>query len=181
MTCSVFIATSIDGYIAREDGGLDWLAPQSGESEGDYGFGDFLGSIDAVVMGRKTFEAVAAFEVWPYEKPVFVLSTTLQNLPVSFSDRASLISGTPEEVVQSLKSRGFFRLYIDGGKTVSSFLRSDLIDEMIISTMPVVLGSGLPLFSGGDQERWFEPVGAQVHGNALVTITYHRKKTLDNS
>ena len=176
MTCSVFVATSIDGYIARDDGGLDWLSLHTGESEGDYGFSDFMERIDAIVMGRKTFETVAAFEVWPYEKPVFVMSTTLQNLPDTFSGRASLIHGTPEEVVRSLNGRGFISLSIDGGMTISSFLRSDLIDEMIISTIPVVLGSGLPLFSGGSQDRWYEPVGAQVQGNALVTITYHRKK-----
>lgn len=141
----VYIAASLDGFIARPDGSLDWLTGLPGDG-GDYGFGDFMKRIDAIVMGRKTFETVLGFKEWPYEKPVFVLSESLKELPPELEGRASVVGGDLEALVSRLKGRGLANLYIDGGRTIQSFLARDLIDELILTRVSVLLGEGIPLF-----------------------------------
>src|SRR5580658_6822604 len=144
MKASVFIATSLDGYIARLDGGLDWLPPDGGEP---HGYDEFMATVDAIVIGRKTLETVLAFDVWPYgKKPVVVLSTTMSELKVPQGAVCDLMCGTPEEIVARLTQRGFQHLYVDGGVTIQGFLRDGLIQRLIITRIPVLLGSGFPLF-----------------------------------
>ncbi len=140
MSNIVYIAASIDGYIAKKDGGLDWLNEVPNPDGSDFGFGDFMKTIDAIIMGRNTFEIVLSFGEWPYTKPVFVLSNTLQTVPDNLKDKAEVLTGTPNSIIKEMNSRKFFNLYIDGGKTIQEFLKQDLIDEMIITRIPRILG-----------------------------------------
>ena len=155
----VYIGTSLDGYIASEDGSLDWLGTVPNPEGDDLGFGEFIKGIDAVVMGRLTFETLQSFDVgWHYPAPGIVLSSTLKTLPDPFQESASLTSGTPEEVVKYAENRGFKNLYIDGGTTIQRFLRAGLIDEMIITEIPILLGGGDRLFGRLDAHLKFELV-----------------------
>jgi dihydrofolate reductase len=155
--CSVFIATSLDGYISRTDGGIDWLekansAIPKGE---DCGYGEFMSGVDALVMGRNTFEQVLTFPAWPYgDTPVVVLSRSLVSLPGKVPATVSLSSEQPARLVERLANKGLRRLYVDGGITIQAFLAAGLIDEMTITVIPVLLGSGKPLFGAlpGDVE-----------------------------
>ena len=176
MSNIVYIATSLDGFIARKDGSLDWLTEVPNPDGDDFGFGAFMERIDAVVMGRNTFEAVVRFGEWPYTKPVFVLSTTMTALRDGYGERAEIIRGDLRYVVDYLFRRGYSDLYIDGGRTIQSFLAEDLIDELIITRVPVVLGSGIPLFADMDLDLIFEHAGTEVFNDALVKSTYRRKR-----
>ena len=147
MSNIVYIGTSMDGYISAPDGSLDWLSYVPIPEGDDLGFSEFMERVDAVVMGRKTFETVLSFEMgWHYPKPGIVLSSTLKTVPEGFADHVQLASGTPSEIVQLAKKQGFENLYIDGGTTIQRFLREDLIDEMIITEIPILLGGGDRLF-----------------------------------
>lgn len=146
---SVFIATSLDGFIAREDGGIDWLeaanaAVPPGE---DCGYARFIASVDALVMGSGTFEKVLSFPDWPYgDKPVWVLSHSLARLPDHLPPSVQLLRDAPGEVVARARRQGYQRLYVDGGKLVQSFLREGLVTDLTLTTIPVLLGAGRPLF-----------------------------------
>jgi dihydrofolate reductase len=178
MSNTVYIASSLDGYIAREDESIDWLMELPNPDKSDYGFSVFLERIDGIIMGRKTFETILGFDEWPYSKPVpvFVLTNSLDKLPSKFSGRAEIIRGELKEILESLKVKGINNLYIDGGKTILSFLKEDLIDEMIITRVPILLGSGIPLFGRNNRELEFEHVETVVHNNMLVRSKYLRKK-----
>lgn len=171
----VYIACSLDGFIARKDGSIDWLMETPNPENSDYGFSDFMERIDGLIMGRKTFEMVLSFGQWPYTKPVFVLSSTLKEVPPDLQGKAEVTGGPIKDIVASLNSRGFVNLYIDGGKTIQSFLKQDLIDQMIITRIPIVLGSGLPLFDEMDREIKFEHSRTEVLNKELVKSTYKRK------
>ena len=148
MKATVYIATSVDGFIARENGGLDWL-PGGGEAVGeeDYGYQEFMDSVDALVMGRYTFEQVLSFGSWPYGKtPVVVLSHREVNIPDAIAKTVSSMSAPPRELVLRLGEKGFEHLYIDGGKTIQGFLKEGLINQLIITKVPILLGTGIPLF-----------------------------------
>ncbi len=169
MKASVFIATSIDGFIARPDGALDWL-PDNCEP---HGYEEFMDSVDALVMGRNTFEIVLGFGAWPYgNKPVIVLSTTLQELKTPQDAVCHLMSGTPQEIVNSLAQRGMNHLYIDGGVTIQGFLRAGMIQRLIITRIPVLLGSGIPLFGTMPQDIRLEHVATRSYPSGLVQSEY---------
>ena len=137
----VFIAKSLDGYIADKNGGIDWLHSIPNPENIDTGFIPLMERIDAIVMGRTTYEVVCSFDIkWPYSKPVFVLSTTLRTVPDHLKEKVFIVNDTIPKIVQQLNDNGYLKLYIDGGTTINSFLKEDLIDEMIISTLPIVLG-----------------------------------------
>lgn len=149
MTANVFIATSLDGFIAREDGGIDWLHSADGETAApeDYGFQAFFDSVDAMVIGRNTYELVRGFGGWAYgKKPVFVLTTRPLEIPAEIAETVESMNGSPTEIVRRLEHRGFERLYVDGGRTIQGFLAEGLIDRMIITRIPVLIGRGIPLF-----------------------------------
>lgn len=139
MTNYVYIATSLDGFIATPDGGLDWLFDIPNPDQSDYGYSEFMGGIDAIVMGRNTFEKVLTFSDWPYNKPVFVLSNSLTAVPEPIVAQAEIVKGDIKSLVNQLHQRGYQNLYVDGGKTIQSFLKADLIDEMIITRVPILL------------------------------------------
>lgn len=170
----VYIATSIDGYIADKNGKIDWLLKIPNPSDSDYGFSDFMKRVDAIVMGRNTFQTVMNFKDWPYPKKVFVLSKTLKTIPHEFNDKAEIISSHPHEIVSELAKRGFHHLYIDGGKTIQSFLKCDLIDELIITRIPVILGYGTPLFAKQEIELEFKHEQTEIYENGLIKSTYKR-------
>jgi dihydrofolate reductase len=144
LKASVFIGTSLDGFIARENGDLDWLP---GYSDGeDYGYEEFAAGVDAVVMGRNTYEKVVTFGEWPYgKKTVIVLSHAPLRIPGQLTSVESM-SGTPAEIVSRLSKRGLKHLYVDGGKTIQTFLEAGLIQELTITRVPVLIGRGIPLF-----------------------------------
>ncbi|MDY2587778.1 dihydrofolate reductase family protein [Winogradskyella aquimaris] len=174
---SVFIATSLDGYIADKNGGIDWLHTIPNPEHDDLGYVEFNNEIDALVMGRTTFETVCCFDIdWPYDKPVFVLSNKLKGIPEAYKGKAFLVKGTLTEILDQINEKGFNRLYIDGGTTIRSFLKEDLIDEMVITTIPILLGGGASLFSELPNALQFELVGTKTYLNQITQNHYKRKK-----
>lgn len=173
MKASVYIATSLDGFIARDDGSLDWLPDPAG-SDGDMGYQAFMDTVDVLVMGRNTYETVLGFGgEWPYgDKRVVVLSRTLTQLADSVPDTVTLMSGTPAEVVAELAESGAQHLYIDGGTVIQAFLWAGLIQELIITRIPVLIGSGIPLFGPLDNDITLQHVETQVFTNGLVQSKY---------
>jgi dihydrofolate reductase len=171
---SVFIATSVDGFIARPDGGLDWL-PEAGSAEGDedYSYQAFIDSVDAIVMGRKTFETALGFGAWPYgAKPVVVLSSHPVEIPESIAGTVESMSGPPREVLRRLAARGMAHVYVDGGKTIQGFLREGLIQRMIITRIPILIGRGIPLFGLLERDIRLRPTGVRQFPNGLLQIRY---------
>lgn len=173
--CSVFIATSLDGFISRADGSIDWLNDKRASiPEGEEGgFNPFMARIDALVMGRNTFEQVLGFDTWAYgETPIIVLSRQLTQLPEKSPATAMLSSAEPAQLVKQLAEKGLNRLYIDGGLTVQSFLAAGLIDEITITVIPVILGSGKPLFGSLPKEQWLELLESKTFSTGLVQHKY---------
>ena len=179
MTNFVFIAASLDGFIAEKDGGIDWLVDFPNPDNNDYGFVDFTKKIDALVMGRNTYEIVLTLKEWPYPMPVFVLSHSNPAVPAALKDKVTIIKGEPKEVVKELNARGYTNLYIDGGKVIQSFLREDLIDEMIITTVPILLGDGIPLFGKLAQPLNFRLVKTESYSSSLVKNHFVRDREND--
>ena len=143
------------------------------------GWVDFIERIDAVVMGRKTFDKVCSFNCeWPYNKPVFILSNSLESIPEGYEGKAEPIKGSLSKVIEKIHQRGYKHVYIDGGVTVQSFFKEDLIDEIIITTIPILLGGGTPLFGELSGQIEFEHVKTEVFLNAIVQNHYRRKKSL---
>ena len=173
----VFIAKSLDGYISDKNGGLDWLQTIPNPENNDMGYANFIVNVDAIVMGRNTFETVCSFDInWPYQKPVFVLSKTLKTIGLEYKDKAELINGSLQSVLEKINKKGYNCLYIDGGTTIQNFLNEDLIDELIITTIPVLLGGGSRLFSKLPKELMFEHIETHVFLNEIVQSRYRRKK-----
>jgi dihydrofolate reductase len=172
-TATVYIATSLDGFIAREDGGLDWLPPIENSAEGDYGFSAFFESVDALVMGRNTCDVVRAFDKWPYgHKPVIVLTHRPLDGPTSPAANVQAMSATPQEIIARLASQGAKHLYIDGGQVIQQFLAAGLIDRLIISRIPILLGRGIPLFGPVPQDIPLRHVRTQSYPSGLVQSEY---------
>lgn len=147
----VFIATSLDGFIAREDGAIDWLLPMQSRfpAGDDAGYGDFFARMDGLVMVRATFETALGFTDWPYRgKPVVVLSRRGVAVPEPLRATVRVSDETPTALMVRLGATGWRRAYIDGGQVIQAFLREGLIDEMTITTVPVVIGCGRPLWGG---------------------------------
>lgn len=175
---SVFIATSIDGYIAKKNGDIEWLttfATPTGENEEkDCGFSAFFSEVNALVMGRNTYDVVSQFDPWPYEgKRVIVLSSSLK----SVCKQAELFNGDILTLMSKLTSEGVKHIYIDGGSTISQFLNKGLIDQLIISIIPVVLGGGIPLFSDINNDKWCRLISSRVYSNGLVQLRYETIKS----
>ncbi|HGN1705434.1 TPA: dihydrofolate reductase family protein [Providencia rettgeri] len=147
ITGHVFIATSLDGYIARPNGDIDWLQCVDTSNE-NHGYPEFMSKIDAIIMGRGTFETIRHFTPWPYKQPIIVLSSTLvdQPIPEHLKGKVRFSSQTPKQVMNLLESEGCARVYIDGGQVIQSFLVQDMISDLIITQIPILLGDGRPLF-----------------------------------
>ena len=169
ITCSVFVGTSIDGFIARRDGSLDWLPPDGGE---EHGYTAFIAAIDAIVMGRGTFDTVLKFHRWPFRKPVIVLTTRECNAVLPAGACVEFMSGAPRDVVARLAERGMTHLYIDGGVTIQRFLDAGLIDRMTITRVPVIIGDGIPLFGPTRGDLRLEHLATRSYASGLVTSEY---------
>lgn len=170
MTASVFIGTSVDGFIARTNGGLDWLPEGGGEP---HGYNEFIASVDAIVIGRNTFETVLGFDVWPYgDKRVVVLSSHSLDLSMVKDGVVEQLSGPPAEIVTKLAARGIDHLYIDGGITIQRFLRAGLIKRLIITRVPVLIGSGVPLFGTLPRDVRLRHVATRQYPSGLVQSEY---------
>jgi dihydrofolate reductase len=170
MRASVFIGASLDGFIARPDGALDWLPPNGGEP---HGYDEFMATVDAIVIGRKTFETVLTYDVWPYEnKPVVVLSTRLTRPKIPDGAVCEIMAGTPHQIVARLEQRGMKHIYVDGGVTIRGFLEAGLIQHLTITRVPVLLGSGIPLFGTLPHDIRVEHVATQSYPSGLVKSEY---------
>lgn len=170
----VFIATSLDGFIADPDGGIDWLTDLPVPEGEDHGYGAFMSTIDAVVMGSGTFRAVMGFPEWPYSVPVTVMSRRLQraDVPENLHGRVSVTGATPLHFLESLAASGVRRVYVDGGKLISSFLRAGLVQQLILTRVPVLLGRGLPLFADTGVQR-LTLLETRAWADGFVQSTYH--------
>ena len=147
--CSVYIAVSLDGYIAREDGDINWLHnPLYTTDDGsDFGYSTFIAGIDTLVMGRKTFEKVLTFGEWPYGAlPVVVLSTRQIPIPHALTDKVRTMQYEPADLVAHLEGEGVTHIYVDGGQTIQRFLQAGLITDMTLTIIPILLGNGIPLY-----------------------------------
>jgi dihydrofolate reductase len=170
MKASVFIATSLDGFIARQDGALDWLPADGGEP---HGYNEFMATVDAIVIGRKTFETVLTFDAWPYgKKQVVVLTSRPSALVVPDEAVCDVMTATPHDVVTRLGERGMKHLYIDGGVTIQRFLEAGLIQRVIITRIPVLLGTGIPLFGSLSHDIRLEHVATRSYPSGLVQSEY---------
>lgn len=173
----VFIGRSLDGFIAGKNGNLDWLEMIPNPNNVEMGFTNLIQEIDAIVMGKTTFEVVCSFEgEWPYLKHVFVLSNSIKKLPEELNKKVTILNGSPHEILNEIHKREYFKLYIDGGRTIQDFLREDLIDELRITTIPILLGGGFPLFGDLPKPLEFEHVKSKVFLNQIVQDCYKRKR-----
>ena len=170
MTVSVFIGASVDGFIARRDGGLDWLPEGGGEP---HGYVEFMASVDALVIGRNTFEIVLGFDPWPYgDKRVVVLASEPVDLSAVRGGRVEQMAGTPAEIVARLAASGAHHLYVDGGITIQRFLSAGLIDRLIITRVPVLIGEGIPLFGALPHDVRLDHVATRSYPSGLVQSEY---------
>jgi dihydrofolate reductase len=182
MKCSVYIATSADGYIATLEGSVDWLHTAGNESADmsnnpDMGFNHFITTVDCMIMGRKCMEVISSFNLtpdqWPYgDTKIYVLSDSMKEPPENLRGKVEMYSGDIRKLVSQLKGNGFRHAYIDGGVTITSFINLQLINEMIITKAPIILGKGIPLFS--ELNRSVKLINSEVieFPNDFIQIKY---------
>ena len=168
MKASVFVGTSFDGFIARSNGSFDFLPPDGGEP---HGYPEFIASVDALVIGRNTFDTIMRFAQWPYEKPAFALSHRPPS-PTPTGIAVERLSGEPADVVDQLSARGIGHIYVDGGITIQRFLRAGLIQHLIITRVPVLIGSGIPLFGPLLRDIALTHVATRQYASGLVQSEY---------
>ena len=189
LKCSVYIATSVDGYIATQDGGVEWLEnagnPESGDREpvGDCGFAAYMASVDCMIMGRKCMEMIASFDLtpeqWPYGNiPIFVISNTVKSPPESLGNRVKMYSGDLAVLTEQLASDGYNHAYIDGGATITSFIDLGLLDEICVTQIPILLGGGLPLFGKIDRHIKLENAEVAAFSNDFIQWKYRISKPI---
>jgi dihydrofolate reductase len=170
MTASVFVGASVDGFIARQNGDLDWLPTGGGEP---HGYDEFIASVDAIVIGRKTFETVLTFGAWPYgDKRVVVLSHHPVDLSAVRGGTVEQMSGPPVAIAAKLAASGAHHVYVDGGITIQGFLRAGLIDRLVITRVPVLIGDGIPLFGSLAHDIRLRHVVTRSYPSGLVQTEY---------
>ena len=170
MTASVFVGASVDGFIARPNGDLDWLPADGGEP---HGYDEFIASVDAIVIGRKTFETVLTFGAWPYgEKRVVVLSSHPVDLSAVRGGVVEQMGGPPAAIVAKLAASGAHHAYVDGGITIQGFLRAGLVDRLVITRVPVLIGDGIPLFGSLPHDIRLRHVVTRSYPSGLVQTEY---------
>ena len=175
MFCSAYLGMSLDGFIAGPNDELDWLE-QVDKLEGeDFGYAEFMESVDALIMGRRTYQTVADLGVgWPYALPVVVMSSRVIEVPDEVA-QCEVSSNTPAAMISEAEDRGWSKLYIDGGQLVSSFLNEGLLDELIVSVLPVALGSGISAFAGLVGNHWLNHESTKTIDNGMVQLRYSKK------
>ena len=167
---SVYIATSLDGFIARKNGDIDWLG--AGEGSEDYGYAEFMSTVDHVVMGRNTYEKVLSFGGWHYEKKVVVLTSREMIIPPELEDKVEILNLPPHALLDDLELCGARHIYLDVGVTIQRFNREGLVDEMTITTIPIMIGEGLPLFGTLDRDVKLGLIKSQSFENGFVQNKY---------
>src|SRR5467141_716607 len=168
---SVFVGTSVDGFIARRNGDFDFLLEGGGEP---HGYNEFLASVDTIVIGRKTFEAVLTLKAWPYvDKRVVVLSSRPVDLSAAAGGVVEQMAGPPTEIVSQLAATGARHVYVDGGVTIQGFLRAGLIQRLVITRVPVLIGDGIPLFGTLPRDVRLRHVATRQYASGLVQSEYH--------
>ena len=172
-TAHAFIATSLDGYIARPDGDIDWLLARDAPGE-DHGYEAFIADKDAIVMGRGSYEKVLTFPRWPYDRPVLVLSRQLAGTPApaALAGKVRFANLEPAAALHALAQQGVRRVYVDGGRVVQAFLREGLVEDMVITTVPVLIGAGRPLFGALAGDVGLALVASRSFPSGLVQSTY---------
>ena len=181
LRASVFIATSLDGFIARVGGELDWLdvANATVPKGEDCGYHAFMESIDVLIMGRKTYEQVLSFGKWPYgNKSVIILSSKNIKIPDDLAQTVSYSSESPKELYERLYIQGAKRIYIDGGITIQRFLAEGLINDLTITTIPVILGSGKPLFGNLEKDILLRHIATKTFDFGFVQLIYEVEKNV---
>ena len=170
MLVSVFVGASLDGFLARPDGALDFLPPGGGEP---HGYDEFIKTVDAIVIGHKTFEVILNYPVWPYgQKRVVVLSGRPLDLSVVRGVVVEQMRGEPAEIVAKLSASGANHLYVDGGITIQRFLRAGLVQRIVVTRVPVLIGEGIPLFGSLPHDVRLEHVATQSYASGLVKSEY---------
>ena len=172
-TAHVFIATSLDGFIARPDGDIGWLLQRDDPNE-DHGYPDFIADKDLIVMGRHTYEKVLALGSWPYDRPVLVLSAQLADAPVpeALKGKLRFADRTPRALMEELAGQGVHRIYVDGGRLVQSFLRDGLVADLVVTTVPILIGAGRPLFGPLPHDIGLTLVSSRSFPSGLVQSRY---------
>ncbi len=172
-TAHVFIAVSLDGFIARPDGGIDWLLQRDDPTE-DHGYNDFIADKDAIVMGRGSYEKALTFPAWPYDRPVVVLSRQLagSGVPEALKGKVRFSAQPPADLMLELAGQNIRKVYVDGGQVVQSFLRAGLVHDMVITTAPVLIGQGRPLFGMLAADVNLQLVASRSFASGLVQSTY---------
>ena len=171
MIVSVFVGTSVDGFIARQNGSYDCLPDRDGEP---HGYREFIASVDTLVIGRKTFEAVLALPAWPYGgKNVVVLSSKLVDFSGVRGNTIQHMAGSPAAIVATLAAKGTQQVYVDGGITIQRFLRDGLVQRLIITRVPVLIGEGIPLFGSLSRDLRLRHVATQQYESGLAKSEYH--------
>lgn len=174
LSTTAYLATSLDGFIARTDGALDWLDPVASTGQG-YGYDDFIASVDVLLMGGNTFRKVLTFQEWPYANlRVLVASSNLKptDLPEALRSRVAVSAASPQGLWADLAAEGARHVYVDGGRLVSAFLRAGLLDRLILNRVPVLLGGGIPLFGALDSDIALQHQTTQSYASGLVQSTY---------
>ncbi len=170
MIVSVFVGTSLDGFLARRNGSYDFLPADGGEP---HGYHEFIESVDTIVIGRMTFETVLAFAAWPYDKKRVVV---LSNLPVDLSavrgGGVEQMAGPPAEIAAKLAADGARHIYVDGGITIQGFMRAGLVQRLVITRVPVLIGDGVPLFGSLARDVQLQHVATQSYASGLVKSEY---------
>ncbi|MCL8313988.1 dihydrofolate reductase family protein [Enterobacter cloacae subsp. cloacae] len=173
ITTHVFIAVSLDGYIARQDGDIGWLLQRDDPTE-DHGYDAFIADKDWIVMGRGSYEKVLTFDQWPYNRPVLVLSSQLADteVPEALKGKVQFSRCTPKEALDELAVQNAHRIYLDGGQVIQSFLREGLVADMVITTVPVLIGSGKPLFGSLSRDIDLTLLSTRSFPSGLVQSHY---------
>jgi dihydrofolate reductase len=172
MTLTAYVAMSLDGYIADEQNAVDWLNDIPNPDDSDFGFEAFMSTMDAVVMGAHTFKTVQSFGVWPYQKPVIVLSHSMKSVPEGYEEKIQIQKGDLKKLLKNLDDIGYENIYIDGGRVIQECLERGLLSKLVITHIPVILGGGVPLFRGGHARIRVHHKTTEVLGVGLVKSTY---------
>jgi dihydrofolate reductase len=168
MKASVFVGTSVDGFLARLDGSFDFL----GDGGEPHGYEEFMATVDALVIGRNTFAVVQQFPGWPYgSKPVFVLSRRALP-PVPPEAVVERMAGEPAEIASLLSARGISHAYVDGGITIQRFLRAGLVQRLVVTRVPILIGTGIPLFGAVPRDILLKHVATRSYASGLVQSEY---------
>ncbi len=172
--CSIYCGASVDGFIARLDGDIEWLHRPEYADAAQVGltYDAFIATVDGIVMGRRSFEKALTFPQWPYQLPVIVLSTTLREIPSHLRQTVRLAAGDPASILSELASQGYQHLYIDGGLTIHRFLQARLINEITVTYLPILLGGGVSLFGSTGVETALKLLMTATSPSGVVQVRY---------